>query len=225
MEAVQYLGYRNREDYKRSISEFFEKKGNFVHRRMSEFDVYFPHRVGQTNRPIAPIVKNMHAQLNPFTLQELGDLVKQLLSNKEILISSNVSVADTEEITLNFSDNDIESYVNVQDLTATRLKKQKEVMERVFDYRIINDLKKFYSFSCQICGLSPTDTLGYKIVEAHHILQFSVSQDNSSNNIMIVCPNHHRLIHKANPVFDRDSGVLIYGNNQRENLTRNFHLF
>ena len=49
---------------------------------------------------------------------------------------------------------------------------------------------------------------------------FSKSIDNSSDNIVILCPNHHRLIHKLNPQFDYEKlqamgldGVHVVNNN------------
>ncbi|WP_186445913.1 HNH endonuclease [Paenibacillus cremeus] len=55
--------------------------------------------------------------------------------------------------------------------------------------------------SCQICGFSGKEEYGESVIEAHHIEEFSLTQNNKPDNILILCPNHHRLVHKANGKF------------------------
>ena len=42
---------------------------------------------------------------------------------------------------------------------------------------------------------------GVNIVESHHIEPFVESLNNNPENQVIICPNHHRIIHRARPVF------------------------
>ena len=44
------------------------------------------------------------------------------------------------------------------------------------------------------------------------------------DNLLIVCPNHHRIIHAANPTFDRQQKIYIYPNGYAEGLKLNLHL-
>ena len=46
------------------------------------------------------------------------------------------------------------------------------------------------------------------ICEAHHIEHYAETQNNDANNIIIVCPNHHRMLHKLNPVFNRENSCF-----------------
>lgn len=50
------------------------------------------------------------------------------------------------------------------------------------------------------------------------------SLNNNMNNIMIVCPNHHSIIHDVNPCFDKKGGIFIYKNGYKEGLQLNYHL-
>ncbi|MDM8555811.1 hypothetical protein QUF75_13855, partial [Desulfococcaceae bacterium HSG7] len=59
---------------------------------------------------------------------------------------------------------------------------------------------------------------------AHHIQSFTTSLTNNSDNIMIICPNHHRLIHKVKPTFDKTNLMILYQNGYKEKLILNHHL-
>ena len=53
---------------------------------------------------------------------------------------------------------------------------------------------------------------------------FVNSLNNDANNQMIVCPNHHSVIHAANPVFDRRRMVYRFDNGAEERIILNKHL-
>lgn len=62
------------------------------------------------------------------------------------------------------------------------------------------------------------------IVEAHHIVFFVSSLNNDASNIIVLCPNHHRIIHKASPIFEREKYSFVYPNGIEEKLILNNHL-
>jgi predicted restriction endonuclease len=128
-----------------------------------------------------------------------------------------------KEIT-DFSEKDIEDIINYEDETAALRSINKLTRQRLLNYDIVNKLKNLYEHRCQICGSTYFDKFGMRIAEAHHIEPFITSQNNNASNIMILCPNHHRLMHRAKPTFDREQKVLTYPNSCREKLTLNFHL-
>ncbi|WP_226670330.1 HNH endonuclease [Metabacillus litoralis] len=88
----------------------------------------------------------------------------------------------------------------------------------------VDSLKEYYNFCCQICGENHFDKYNVNIVEAHHIEPFSETQNHDPSNIIILCPNHHRIVHRTNAVFDREREVFIYENGFREKLNINKHL-
>ncbi|MBR1420774.1 MAG: hypothetical protein IJ575_06970 [Selenomonadaceae bacterium] len=95
---------------------------------------------------------------------------------------------------------------------------------RKLNREIGNQLKSIYDFRCQICGKNFGESYGTNLVEAHHIEFFSKSYNNNSENLLIVCPNHHRIIHAVNPIFDRDLKLYRYSNGFSEPLILNMHL-
>ena len=85
-------------------------------------------------------------------------------------------------------------------------------------------LKRTYKYRCQICGLNVGKIYGEHLAECHHIAPFSQSLDNDASNLLIVCPNHHRIIHLAAPTFDRERKLYRYPNGRKEFLLLNEHL-
>ncbi len=60
--------------------------------------------------------------------------------------------------------------------------------------------------------------------KAHHIDYFVTSLNTDASNLMIVCPNHHSIIHSANPSFDRRQLQYAYKNRLKQKLLLNEHL-
>lgn len=98
------------------------------------------------------------------------------------------------------------------------------VKVRKLNRKIGDNLKLLYGYRCQICGRIIGEQYGSHIVEAHHIDYFVNSLNNDANNQMIVCPNHHSIIHDTNPVFDRKKMVYRFDNGIEEKLVLNKHL-
>lgn len=98
------------------------------------------------------------------------------------------------------------------------------VKVRKLNKKIGDSLKEHYAYKCQICGAYIGEKYGSHIVEAHHIDYFVNSFNNDITNLLIVCPNHHSLIHDINPVFDKKKCVYTYPNGYKEGLVLNDHL-
>lgn len=95
---------------------------------------------------------------------------------------------------------------------------------RKLNRKIGENLKLLYGYRCQICGQVIGEKYGSHIAEAHHIDYFVNSLNNDANNQMIVCPNHHSVIHAANPVLDRRRMVYGFDNGVEERIILNKHL-
>ena len=87
-----------------------------------------------------------------------------------------------------------------------------------------NSLKELYSYRCQICGEYIGERYGSNLIHAHHIDYFTKSLNNNPDNILILCPNHHGIIHDCNPVFDRKAKKYTYPNGYSEGLKLNKHI-
>ena len=95
---------------------------------------------------------------------------------------------------------------------------------RKLNRKIGENLKLLYGYRCQICGQITGEKYGSHIAEAHHIDYFVNSLNNDANNQMIVCPNHHSVIHDANPVFNRKRMIYRFANGIEEKIKVNKHL-
>lgn len=80
------------------------------------------------------------------------------------------------------------------------------------DQKIMQDLKKLYSYYCQFCGYN-SDRIPTKngfLVEAAHIKPVSEQEQypgvdlNAPENIVIACPTHHAMIDKYYPPFKKE---------------------
>ena len=120
-------------------------------------------------------------------------------------------------------ENEIE--YEMEDKSSGIEKKLQIVKIRKLNRKIGENLKLLYGYRCQICGQVIGEKYGSHIAEAHHIDYFVNSLNNDANNQMIVCPNHHSVIHDANPVFDRRRMVYRFDNGVEESISLNKHLF
>lgn len=113
---------------------------------------------------------------------------------------------------------------DVADESATLFASERIVKLRKLNKKIGDNLKLLYDHRCQICGQQIGETYGSHIVEAHHIDYFVQSLNNDSQNQLIVCPNHHSIIHDTNPIFDRKRLIYLYPNGKQEGFTLNLHI-
>lgn len=123
------------------------------------------------------------------------------LDNKDNLIN-------VENYIYKMTEKKFKEYILSLDSSASIDLVKKYVKIRKYNKKIIEDMKKKADGKCQVCGCGCEH--GVSIVEAHHIKLFSLSQDNSPKNIIIVCPNHHRLIHKTKAVINVENHTIEY---------------
>ena len=95
---------------------------------------------------------------------------------------------------------------------------------RKLDRSIGDSLKRLYDYRCQITGDKIGDEYAVEVVEAHHIVPFTDSLNNDTNNIIILSPNFHRIVHKANPIFDYANLCYRFHNGVIEKVKLNKHL-
>ena len=117
-----------------------------------------------------------------------------------------------------------EGILDGRDDTAGILIRTKPCKIRKLSRAIADDLKAVYGYRCQICGQYIGEPYGSHLIHAHHIHYFVHSLNNNANNIMIVCPNHHAIIHDLNPTFDFAQKQFHYPNGYVEGLSLNLHL-
>lgn len=114
---------------------------------------------------------------------------------------------------------------NIYDEDTSIIESEGTTKIRKLNRKIGENLKLLYGYKCQICGKKIGEEYGSSgVVEAHHIDYFVKSLNNDASNQIIICPNHHSIIHDVNPKFERKSLIYIYPNGYKEGLILNRHL-
>ena len=203
----------------KETAALFGKRESYLRRLRDEYDVVTSSfRRGQCNRPPRKRIIKTAEYLRQFSFNDLTDIVKSLIENAQ---NNNITedLDDKAETYNKATEEELEWILNFKDPTATvsvRIGKNKV---RVYKTSIIYQLKRLYKWRCQLCGADPFENFGnIDICEAHHIDYFASSYNNDVSNIIIVCPNHHRLIHKLNPKFNFIKRCFEYPDGTKEKI-------
>lgn len=89
---------------------------------------------------------------------------------------------------------------------------EEKLVRLVKRYRnIVNIKKKECGSRCQICGSTFLMDNGSYYCEAHHLIPISEDGSQCSENVIILCANHHRMFHyaKNNISVRRENGEKI----------------
>ena len=220
-EAVKLLGFPTQQKALSELSALYGHANAYLKMRRDEFDVVTgSHRKGFRNRKPALSVSNLAALLDQYSFDELSIMISDMICQQKgenETPSNPTSDPLTEETT-------IEDVLNGFNSNAQLVESVGKRYQRVYDANSIEKLKKHYRYCCQICGLAVGSEYGVNLAEAHHIIPFSVSRDNSITNLIILCPNHYRLLHKSGASFDSENTCFILSASQKLYLTLNDHL-
>lgn len=63
--------------------------------------------------------------------------------------------------------------------------------------KLVEHIKQMRGRKCQICQYSFIMDNGNEYCEAHHIQYLSENGSQNSDNVVLLCPNHHRMFHYA----------------------------
>jgi len=88
---------------------------------------------------------------------------------------------------------------------------------------LAENLKAYYDHHCQVCGYAFKPTFGVDVADTHHIQYLRNGGLDISTNIVVLCPNHHRVVHATDATFDRQALAYLYANGLREPLVRPNH--
>lgn len=226
MDAVHELGYDSYSTAFFELSNIFGKNNNYIRLRRDEFDPLIgkSNRQGWNKRTPKLGVVLMHNDLKNYTFEELSLIVKDLIAENSVEQPSFVLDVDCHAIIEKISEEEYERIINMQDPTAALKRISTEINVRQFNTYIPNQLKKIYQHRCQICGATAEVMYGVDVSEAHHIQYFTQSFNNNANNIIILCPDHHRIVHKAHAVFNYSTHCFEYENAHFDALLYNIHL-
>ena len=88
---------------------------------------------------------------------------------------------------------------------------------------LADSLKSYYEHHCQVCGQDFRPTYGVPVADTHHIQYLRNGGLDISWNIVVVCPNHHRVIHATDSHFNRLTLTYEYPNGLHERLSLTEH--
>ena len=217
--AFMALGFETQTKGFDEIATLFDKRGSYLRRLRDEYDVVTNSlRRGQCNRQPRTRIINTAQYLRQFSFEDLTDMVEALMENVH---NSNVedTVDDLAESHDEFSEEELERILNLKDPAAAITVRVGKTKVRIYKTSIITQLKRLYKGQCQLCGTVPFENFSsVDICEAHHIDYFTSSHNNDASNIIIVCPNHHRLIHKLNPIFNPNERSFEYPSGWKEKI-------
>lgn len=225
MDAVRALGYENYSRAFEGVSARFGKNNSYMKLRRDEFDVLTgSSRKGWHKRdPISSVVL-MHNDLKNYNFEEFTQIVKSLMiDSDDIYVAPEITISERKIIT-EFTEEEIERIINQQDFKAKVVKKSGINTSRIFDDKIQISLKKLYQYRCQVCGATATVMYGVDVSEAHHLDYFINSANNNPSNIVVLCPDHHRIVHKAKAIFNFELHQFEYDNAKVDPLMYNLHL-
>ena len=170
------------------------------------------------DRSIIKLPDEFKEYLAIYTTEYEDSYIFETISANDILLLKQVVTMQPERV--------LESNFNydIIDKDTGIFEDERIVRIRKLNRKIGDNLKLLYDNRCQICGKVIGDEYGAHVVEAHHIDYFVNSLNNDASNQLIVCPNHHGIIHDVNPVFDRKKLIYLYPNGMQEGLVINIHL-
>jgi len=89
---------------------------------------------------------------------------------------------------------------------------------------LVEKMYELYNGRCQLCGFDPQLLYGVRACCTHHIVYLSRGGYDEMQNLLLLCPNHHEVIHATQAVFDFRDLNYVFPNMRREPLVLNQHL-
>lgn len=134
-------------------------------------------------------------------------------------LNKNINVNRYEEI-IDLKDlgNSISGIEFLNDIYANINIEQKEKLVKVIERgKIANKIKKYLQYKCQICESLGENPHSFKkkngeyYIETHHIIPVSDTKNSklSVDNLICVCPNHHRQLHYGNVKIINNNNIYV----------------
>lgn len=79
------------------------------------------------------------------------------------------------------------------------------------DRGLVEQFRDLYKGERQMCGWSPRRQYNEELCEAHHVRWLSRGGNDALSNLVLVCPDHHRAIHRCNAPFDFEQWAFKFG--------------
>jgi 5-methylcytosine-specific restriction endonuclease McrA len=90
--------------------------------------------------------------------------------------------------------------------------------------QLVANLHGLYAGRCQLCGFDSPTVYAVDSAESHHIWYRSRGGPDAMENLALLCPNHHTVVHATDATFDYLKLHFIFPNGRVEPLCINRHL-
>lgn len=229
--AMERLGFQTQAECFGFLADIFPSRPASSFRRLrDEYDALTSNRrLGQRLRKPASRVQSTFDTLKFVPREDILEYVlEQIESNLRNTASLGIPVVSAEiDKSINELEKEIEELVNAKDATAGFYIRNTERKIRKYSVGITRKLKKIYRGRCQLCGSRPFPQLANNtdITECHHIDYFAKSQNNDASNIVVLCPNHHALLHREDATFEKETACFVLANGEKLPIMLDEHLF
>lgn len=179
--------------------------------------------------PAHPITSKQRIGQSLQTIRALSANDVNILTNwaKNLALEPRAyNIANEEELenSYNISKDTVRKVITEYHLGVS--KQRKLHLQRTYNRKRLfaEKLKNLYKGRCQLCGFDPLLLYGVPACCSHHIVYLSRGGRDEMQNLILVCPNHHEVIHATNAVFDFKELHYVFPNSRREPLVLNQHL-
>lgn len=90
--------------------------------------------------------------------------------------------------------------------------------------QLVHDLNGFYAGRCQLCAFDSPTLYSVDSAESHHVVYRSRGGPDVLENLVLLCPNHHTVVHATDATFDYGKLAFQFPNGRVEPLCLNKHL-
>jgi 5-methylcytosine-specific restriction enzyme A len=90
--------------------------------------------------------------------------------------------------------------------------------------RHIQQLQDLYGGRCQLCMFDPYGRFGFRLCHGHHIQWLSRGGEDTLENLVLICPNHHAAVHHDDAAFDYSTLSFTFSKASAQALKLNIHL-
>lgn len=147
--------------------------------------------------------------------------------SKEIPFEQRAKVVPDEKIEneLNYGNSNLVRELLEKYDTGISVKRKEYLLKLapIRNQKLSKKLIEVYGGTCQICLWKPKEVYGVEICETHHIQWISRGGTDDISNLVLICPNHHRAIHKCDASFDYKTLSFSF-HGYIEVLKTNYHL-
>ncbi len=88
---------------------------------------------------------------------------------------------------------------------------------------LVQELHELYDGRCQLCLWNPRSIYGHSLCHGHHLHWLSRGGEDTLQNMVLICPNHHAAVHRSDAPLDFQDYAFDFGSH-RESLRLNLHL-